>query len=387
MKPQPGPSIDRVAFEKMRRIAPSLRAARSENDVEWRAQLLPEELSFKLTNRCDLRCTHCFQWNEGGYHHQLPELEKRGDLALGVIARTLEATKTLKSNVYLWGGEPLVYSEWDGLMNLLAHDPRWTTLCTNGTQIQKRIESLNRISSHLEMSISLDGFPPEHDLLRGSGSYRRAIEGLRLLLDEKRAGHYLGEVTVNFVVSDAMVDQIFSFAESLDREGIDTLYISFPWHISSETAAKMDRYFNKWFAWQSGYKKPSWYSYGFHIGLEKVDALNAEIARLNAAQWRMKIRYNPQLEPHEIAPFLAGSDAPAQGKTRCNALRSRLDVSPNGDVISCKFFPEFRIGNLHQTDLTQVWHSPRFNEVRRTVASCGLMPVCAKCNLLYSRGS
>jgi hypothetical protein len=99
MKPQPGPPIDRAAFEKLRRIAPNLLAAQCGKDGDWRAQPLPEELSFKLTNRCDLRCTHCYQWNESGYHHQLPESEKRGDLALGVIARTLEATKTLKSNV------------------------------------------------------------------------------------------------------------------------------------------------------------------------------------------------------------------------------------------------------------------------------------------------
>jgi len=387
MKAQPGPPVDRAAFEKMRRIAPNLSEAHSGSDVDWRAQPLPSELSFKLTNRCDLRCTHCYQWNEGGYHHQLPKLEKNGDLDLGVIARILEATKTLKSNVYLWGGEPLVYSEWDGLVDLLAHDPRWTALCTNGTQLQKRIESLNRISSQLEISISIDGFAHEHDMLRGPGSYRRAMEGLRTLLNEKRAGRYLGEVTVNFVVSGAMVEQIYSFAESLEREGVDTLYISFPWHISCETAAKMDRYFAERFAWENGYGKPSWHSFDFRIDLEKADALNAGIARINAAQWRMKLRYNPRLEPHEIAPFLAGSDVPAQRKTRCNALRSRLDVFPNGDVISCKSFPEFRVGNLHQQELAEVWHSPRFDQIRSTVASCGLMPVCAKCNLLYTRGS
>jgi sulfatase maturation enzyme AslB (radical SAM superfamily) len=224
-------------------------------------------------------------------------------------------------------------------MDLLAIDPRWTALCTNGTLIPKRIESLNRISSHLEISISLDGFQHEHDMLRGSGSHRRAIEGLRLLLHEKKAGRYLGEVTVNFVVSGAMVQQLFSFAESLDREGIDTLYISFPWHISCETAAKMDRYFSERFAWQTTNGKPSWHSFDFRISLDQAAALNAGIARINAARWRMKLRYNPQLEPHEITSFLAGSDIPAQGKTRCNAVRSRLDVFPNGDVISCKGFP------------------------------------------------
>jgi len=72
---------------------------------------LPQEVAFKLTNRCDLRCIHCYQWNETGYHHRLTK-ERHGDLELSIVARVLEATRAVKSNVYLWGGEPLVYQDW-----------------------------------------------------------------------------------------------------------------------------------------------------------------------------------------------------------------------------------------------------------------------------------
>ena len=64
-----------------------------------------------------------------------------------------------------------------------------------------------------------------------------------------------------------------------------------------------------------------------------------------------------------------------------------MDVFPDGEVVSCKFFPEFRVGNLQQESVLDVWHGARFNQVRETVSSCGLMPVCAKCNLLYTRGA
>src|SRR5262245_6031414 len=145
MKSNPGPPINHAAFEKMRRIAPTLLEAQRAEANDWRGRALPEELSFKLTNRCDLRCTHCYQWRDGGYHHQLPQAEKNGDLNRSIIAIAFEATRSLKSNVYLWGGEPLIYHEWDGLIDLLSNDPRWTALCTNGTWVEKRIESLNRI--------------------------------------------------------------------------------------------------------------------------------------------------------------------------------------------------------------------------------------------------
>jgi radical SAM protein with 4Fe4S-binding SPASM domain len=387
MKPNPGPPIDKIAFEKMRRIVPSLLAAQRTQGGDWHAQPLPEELSFKLTNRCDLRCTHCYQWHEGGYHHQLPHVEKHGDLDLSIIARTLEATRSLKANVYLWGGEPLVYHDWDGLIDLLANDARWTALCTNGTLIEKRIESLNRISRQLEVSVSLDGFESEHDLLRGCGSFGKSMGGLRLLIDEKRAGRYAGEITVNCVVSDGMVTRLFEFAKFLEQEGVDTAYISFPWYVSAETCSKMDRYLTEHFSWAIGHGNHSWHSYSFRIDPKLIDALNSEVARIDAANWRLKLRYNPQLDPGDMAPFIAGSDTPAQGKTRCNAIKTRLDVFPNGDVVSCKFFPEFRVGNLKQQNLNEVWHSGRFDQVRETVATCGLMPVCAKCNLLYTRGT
>ena len=30
---------------------------------------MPSIIGLKLTNRCNLRCKHCYEWNENGYHH------------------------------------------------------------------------------------------------------------------------------------------------------------------------------------------------------------------------------------------------------------------------------------------------------------------------------
>jgi radical SAM protein with 4Fe4S-binding SPASM domain len=64
-----------------------------------------------------------------------------------------------------------------------------------------------------------------------------------------------------------------------------------------------------------------------------------------------------------------------------------MDVLPNGDVVSCKFFPESAVGNLGDEDTATIWHGPRFQRLRQTIDRCGLMPGCAKCSLLYSRGA
>lgn len=386
MSAKTGPSIDVAAFEKLRRIAPNLLAARRD-DADWRARPLPEEVAFKLTNRCDLRCSHCYQWNASGYHHHLAPAERRADLHLEVVARVLEATRSVRSIVYLWGGEPLVYRDWDGLIDLLASDPRWTSVCTNGTLIETRLPSLLRLGRLLEVSLSLDGFASEHDAVRGTGSFARAWRGLQLLLEQRREHAFEGELTVNFVVTDPMVARMVEFVAFLDHAGVDTVYVSFPWYLAAAAAARMDAYFAEHFGWSLGPGRASWHSYTFRLDPANVDLLTEQIARIDSGDWRIKVRYNPRLEGDDLRPFIMGSDKPAQRKTRCHATRTRLDVFPNGDVVSCKFFPEFQVGNLHESDFAAIWRGARFDQVRETVARCGLMPACAKCNLLYTRGT
>lgn len=387
MTARTGPPIDPAAFERMRRIVPNLLAGRRDAaEADWRARPLPEEVAFKLTNRCDLRCTHCYQWSAGGYHHDLAPAERRADLDLALVARVLEATRSVRSNVFLWGGEPLVYRDWDGLVDLLAQDPRWTSVCTNGTLIEKRLSSLLLLGRHVEVSVSLDGFEAEHDAVRGAGSFARAWHGVELLLDRKRTRGFEGQVTVNFVITDPMVARMHEFVAFLDRAGVDSVYVSFPWFLAADGAARMDAYFAAHFGWPRGPGRASWHSYGFRLDADEIDALKAQIAAIGATDWRVRIRYNPQLDGDDLRPFILGSDQPAQRKTRCQSTRSRIDVFPNGDVVSCKFFPEFRVGNLHESAFEAVWRGERFDQVRATVARCGLMPACAKCNLLYTRG-
>jgi radical SAM protein with 4Fe4S-binding SPASM domain len=381
------PQLDQVAFEKLRRIASGMSAAqRAAGRSSEFTSALPEELAFKLTNRCDLRCNHCYQWKEDGYHRQLAPAELRTDLDLAVIKKVLDSTRKVRSNVYLWGGEPLVYRYWDGLVDLLEDDPRWTSLCTNGTLIEKRLESLLRISAHLEVSISIDGFEDAHDAIRGKGMFEKTMGGLKLLVDKKRRGEFKGEITVNCVLSDNMIARFCDFVAFLEQEGVDKVYISFPWFLSENACANMDRYFTANFSLLQNATQPSWYSYNFKLKPTLVEDIVNLLADLKQRQWEIKIRYNPELDEKDICDFIGGSDKPAQGKTRCQSIHSRMDVFPDGQVVSCKFFPEFSVGNIKDEAVNEVWNGERFKRMRETISKCGLMPVCAKCNLLYTRG-
>src|SRR5436305_12090827 len=94
------PVVDRVAFEKLRRIAPGARAARRPRQV---VRPLPDEVSFKLTNRCNLRCHHCYQWGDDGHHRTLEAEDRNRDLDFTVVAKVFDATRERGANVVRWG--------------------------------------------------------------------------------------------------------------------------------------------------------------------------------------------------------------------------------------------------------------------------------------------
>ena len=110
------------------------------------------------------------------------------DLDLDVIARVLRETADARPNLYLWGGEPLSYGAWEPLSYLLEDKPLWTVLCTNGIDLDRRMESILRLSSHLAVLASLDGLEEDNDALRGAGSARRTVGNIDQLLRLKQQG-------------------------------------------------------------------------------------------------------------------------------------------------------------------------------------------------------
>jgi len=392
MKPSSDVVLDRATFGRMKRIMPTYLAARRKGSRAGRVRPLPDEIAFKLTNQCNLRCAHCYQWGEDGHHRALELAEQRRHLDFGVVERVFEGTRERRSNVYLWGGEPLLYRHWQELTELLERDPRWTTICTNGFFLEQRLDSLLRISPRLELDIAVDGLEREHDALRGEGAFARTMRGIEILLDRKRRGDYRGEITVNCVITDPLVPRIVEVVELWERVGIDTVYLGLPWFLSASATAEMDRYVEKNLPWiydesLGNPAPPSWRSYAYQTHAEVAPSLLAGLAEVNRRPWKIKVRYNPALDEEDFPDFLGGSERPAAGKSRCLAILSRMDVLPNGDVVSCKFFPESAVGNLLEQEPAAIWKGRRFERVRETLDRCGLMPVCAKCSLLYSRGA
>ena len=117
------------------------------------------QLSFRITDLCNLRCHTCGQWGDQGFLHgkNLRDL-KQNEVS---PARYREVLDDLVAHghrpfVYLWGGEPMLY---EGSVDLIEQATALGLPCsvaTNGTRIAAVAERLVKAPMFL-LQISIDG--------------------------------------------------------------------------------------------------------------------------------------------------------------------------------------------------------------------------------------
>ena len=153
------------------------------NDAPRIALQQLDSLWFQVTGTlCNLACTHCFISCSPGNR-------SFGFLSYEQVTAALEQSRSLGvKEYYFTGGEPFMHPR---LLDMLAATLQVgpATVLTNGTLLPDRVvESL--ASSHdassysLELRVSIDG--PDaatNDRIRGAGSFDRAMDGVRRLVN------------------------------------------------------------------------------------------------------------------------------------------------------------------------------------------------------------
>jgi len=152
------------------------------------------DAKFKVTARCNLRCSFCRFWRE-----EAPE-ELGTEQALGVID-DLAALDCRK--VHFSGGEPTLRADLPLLVERAAHRGMRTALTTNGTRLTEELATALVAAGLFSAALSLDSATPGiHDHLRGvKGTHKQALRGLRALLRAKRRLKSKLRVRLNMVLT------------------------------------------------------------------------------------------------------------------------------------------------------------------------------------------
>ena len=138
-----------------------------------------DELWIYNTLSCNLRCKHCLV-NAGA--------ELKDELTTEEIKNLVdEAIELGTKRFYITGGEPFIKDDIFELIRYIIHEKnRELIIQTNATLFDdKKILALKELKSpKLIIQVSLEGPNAKiHDKLRGKGSFDKAVEGIRRLID------------------------------------------------------------------------------------------------------------------------------------------------------------------------------------------------------------
>lgn len=153
-------------------------------------------LELQITNRCNIRCKHCyiniptlpsnsFITKEG---YRGFKKEKKGyfdknfsELSVKQIYNILKEFEYMQGlRVLITGGEPLIHSKFVEINEMLPEFSIRKVLFTNGVLLNK--EKIKNLKVN-EIQISIDGLKNAHDSLRGTGSFKKAMNAVRLALN------------------------------------------------------------------------------------------------------------------------------------------------------------------------------------------------------------
>lgn len=131
-----------------------------------------------LTDRCNMRCRHCWIYKEDLHQEYTQELTLEQMKEAIVQARPL-GLNTIK----LTGGEPFVRDDTLAFVDLFRREGLNVDIETNGTLIDDYTAAQLKQLGIRSIAVSLDGAKEEiHDPLRGvDGAYDMALSGIRYL--------------------------------------------------------------------------------------------------------------------------------------------------------------------------------------------------------------
>lgn len=303
----------------------------------------------QITERCDLRCAHCF----------VSATQHGGDMSLDqltpeVLGRLLAARV---ANVTITGGEPFVHPALLEIVELLAAHVD-VTICTNGVSVNAgQIDELVRLR-RVRVNVSLDGYSAEsHGQFRGDrASFEITLENTRRLAN---AGLLKGILsTPNALAQDGEYQQLYDLARELT---VDYLLMN---PLSS-----------------------------FGRGFRTKSRLRADERKMERIQAEIRADQQSSDDPETVFIRFPNRDLPL---TNCIAGEV-FYVFVNGDTAICPYLvfaarnpgaqhspDEFMVGNLFRdADFARRLDDYKFHE-RYAVAS---NPTCSSCSMKTSCGS
>lgn len=308
-------------------------------------------VQWHLTERCNLRCTHCYQTGIGHQELSLPEIVE----TLAEIEEMLGDWKEsyaidLSPSINVTGGEPFLHSDFFDILKAMGARGFALYVLTNGTLIDDQKAKVLSDLGVKGVQVSIEGPEAIHESIRGRGSFTASLKGIARLLD---AGL---KVTLNTTLSSVNAAHFMELIDLSLRLGVHRLGFSrlvpsgrgeamLDTMLSTETVRGL---YKRIFSQDTG-------------GLEIVTG-DPVAAQLTAQEQEG-----------------SNSSTPSGG---CAAGISGITILPDGTLIPCRRLP-VPLGNIKKDSLREIWATSEVLEALRDRSrykgKCGACSRWAQC--------
>ena len=301
----------------------------------------PFFIQWHITDFCNLSCRHCYRESPG------KDLDLK-DLffILDNVSDFITHLSNPSFRIQLSGGEPFLSPHLLPLAQNLHSRKIPYRILSNGTCFEEK--TLNELSSAglRVIQVSIDGLEGTHDSLRGAGSFKKTLEGLRLLRERKF------DITLAVTLSRENVKEtgkILEMAKPLcSRIGFSRLV-----PCGSGTAMKQ--------------------------ALLTPREIREAFREIHRFKKQYPIPEIPLRDPL-WKPFL-GQMPGCNKMTGCSAGLGGLSIDVDGSVYPCRRLP-LKAGNALDTPLIRIWTSEIMEELRDRKKLKG----CASCIFRWNCG-
>jgi AdoMet-dependent heme synthase len=311
-------------------------------------------IQWHLTERCNLRCAHCYQETApGGQELSLPEIISVIEETADMLAAWREAYGIEFSPSFnVTGGEPLLHRDLPAILAAMKDRNFAVYLLSNGTLITESWAERLAALKVDGVQVSLEGPGQIHEAIRGLGSFAAALSGAKNLV---AAGvKVICNTTLSRLNAATFLDLVpLSASLGVQELGCARLVPS------GRGEALLDQMLS-------------------HQELYEFyqEILSIEVNGLTVGSG----------DP--LAHQIGAAEAPGTGEADsfprggCAAGVSGLTLLPDGTILPCRRLP-VPLGNVRRDRLREVWAaSPVLEALRdktRYAGKCGSCPRWAQC--------
>lgn len=332
------------------------------NNKIGRAEM-PNMCTFIVTWRCNLRCFMCDVWKKTDHD----------DMSVDEIRHVFKQIPHLDS-LRITGGEPFLRRDLTDITRAILEETNPTVLhvTTAGVMTERTLEYAKAVGSpRLHLKLSIDAVGARHDEIRGyRGLYDKSLRTLRGLVElREKYGFYVG---VNQTITDRNWDHIEPLREEMNKLGVSVHYAIATDHY---TLYRLNTVKENEVPDMKSVSMSDFTSEQLNYIFEQLDRRDGI---RDIPEWLVQRYYLRGLENR----LLHNVESP---KPACIELSNHMRLMPNGDIVTCVYYPTV-VGNLRTQTLEEVWFGDKIKPQREVVRKCpGCWAGCeAKPNAIYT---